>query len=59
MYLYMSSLDCRLTGSLCLFKLFLGSLAVAASQRNTFVVGCAVAEEGGPNPCSGTTQSTA
>jgi hypothetical protein len=58
-YLYKYILDCRLTGSPPLIKLLLGTMAVAMDRGSTFVIGCELAEKGGPNHCFGIAQSIA
>jgi len=57
MYLFISSFDCRLTGSRALIKLFLGLSEVADGCDCAFVIGFVLAEEGGPNSCFCITQS--
>ncbi len=57
MYYLKSDSDCRLTGSLSQINLFLASLAVPVDRGNMFAVGCELAEKGGRNTCSGTTET--
>ena len=57
MYLYKPNLECGLTPSLALIKLFSGHFALAIGTGNTLDIGYKFAGEGGPNPCFSVAQS--